>query len=789
LIFVKNFYNIMDDKTLHPYAFNTGSTISGTTQVGVIAIGENGTQDFSARPGGVTWYMGPDESLGYLIVHPDYINRRLRFKRTEGFSGDLFLIKANEVASIMGHESFSGITDASNWLENSGTVTTFDNEWSPYWETRTPSGITLTWIDDYTRITFTDNSNGDAQHEIWSRRIWWGGTDPWQLVTTLTEGVTTYNDKTWQNATVEYRVRGKKSNSFSPSWTTDSINTPWVFKMNQTTLQTVNINDIHLYAVNKSVTIDWGDGTSETVTGVTKNSVEKNYTVSGNYFVKITGDVNWINYFDIPYPRTYFAGTDVTKWALPYNFQAGHMKQLGLIGVITNILYPPRVAFLDWDSNDFSEWNLTNFHIPSTAFEFNAMTNVFDNVFGDISTLVLPDVLAHLNLKGYIHGDLTNVIPFKNIYYGNAYVRLESSHPVGLTGDLSNWIMPDTAGGGHITMMRGTHFTKMPRGHFRRITNFGFFENSCDSAEIDSLLQYVDNYFTGDVVPLVNCTYILNGVGMGTPSAVGLAAKTSIENKYTTAGVTATISVNGLCNEYNTVLSAMTTTPSPADQTIQNRMIKALVDGGYYAKAEIIDIFATHNQNDSLINWKNPNNFNPTKQGNPAWEQYAGFTGAGTDAYIKTNFNPSTHGTIIGKDNVSIVFGIATDAFENSDDVFSGAAATSPIGCKTRAAVTNGYIRGYCNDKTQTAIVNTNAIGHYAYSRSSSAGYDVYKNSTKTYAGNASVAMASLPIDLIRSTKQMPYFMLFSSLTETEVQAVINIMEEYLDSYNNGLIT
>ena len=110
----------MAGEILRPYAINTGSTISGTTQVGDIAIGENDTYDYSTRPGGVTWYMGPDENLGYLIVHPDYENNRPRFKRTSGFNDDLFLIKANEVASIMGHESFTGLTDATNWLILSG---------------------------------------------------------------------------------------------------------------------------------------------------------------------------------------------------------------------------------------------------------------------------------------------------------------------------------------------------------------------------------------------------------------------------------------------------------------------------------------------------------------------------------------------------------------------------------------------------------------------------------------------------------------------------------------------
>ncbi len=45
-----------------PFAYNSGSIISETTQYGNLAVGENGTYDFSTRPGNVTWYMGPDEN-------------------------------------------------------------------------------------------------------------------------------------------------------------------------------------------------------------------------------------------------------------------------------------------------------------------------------------------------------------------------------------------------------------------------------------------------------------------------------------------------------------------------------------------------------------------------------------------------------------------------------------------------------------------------------------------------------------------------------------------------------
>lgn len=55
--------------TTTPFAYNTGSSIAGTSQVGDIAIGIT-DQDYSLNPGGVSWWMGPDEDTGYVITVP-----------------------------------------------------------------------------------------------------------------------------------------------------------------------------------------------------------------------------------------------------------------------------------------------------------------------------------------------------------------------------------------------------------------------------------------------------------------------------------------------------------------------------------------------------------------------------------------------------------------------------------------------------------------------------------------------------------------------------------------------
>lgn len=54
--------------TSRPFAYNTGSTLPYTEQVGDIAIGV-GNIKYSEDYGGLKWWMGPDEDLGYVIAH------------------------------------------------------------------------------------------------------------------------------------------------------------------------------------------------------------------------------------------------------------------------------------------------------------------------------------------------------------------------------------------------------------------------------------------------------------------------------------------------------------------------------------------------------------------------------------------------------------------------------------------------------------------------------------------------------------------------------------------------
>ena len=121
--------------TTRPFAYNTGSTINGTIQIGNIAIGVS-DQDYSLNPGGVKWWMGPDEELGYIIAHEVppgnqptevEVDASLAFWKSKELTDQSFLDLLNILPITRGLSLFTNVTDAQTWLSTNGHFTSYGN--------------------------------------------------------------------------------------------------------------------------------------------------------------------------------------------------------------------------------------------------------------------------------------------------------------------------------------------------------------------------------------------------------------------------------------------------------------------------------------------------------------------------------------------------------------------------------------------------------------------------------------------------------------------------------------
>jgi len=114
-----------------PLAYNPSlSTIDGTDQVGTLAVGIT-QQDYSLSPGGVSWWMGPEETDGYVIAVPVPDNTQPTeipgVFASVGFyrSADLAESSFVELTNTVFGQNFTNGTDCKTWLNDNGYWTSF----------------------------------------------------------------------------------------------------------------------------------------------------------------------------------------------------------------------------------------------------------------------------------------------------------------------------------------------------------------------------------------------------------------------------------------------------------------------------------------------------------------------------------------------------------------------------------------------------------------------------------------------------------------------------------------
>ena len=377
-----------------------------------------------------------------------------------------------------------------------------------------PTSLAVTWINDFARITFTDHSGGIAQHEIWESK----NNGVYTLAYTVPTGVATYDYYTWQNASLNFKIRSKNGSSYSEFTSVVNIVTPLVYKTDQSSLNQTIIEYLWI-DTGGIVNIDWGDGANHNYTGQNGSNitdtgpyVTHDYsTPQKPYFITLSGDLNKILALWIyQQPNSY---GDLTKWCLPSVMGSMHFYINGFTGDITS-WFIPAMTLLHVAYNNFSA-NLSVITWPPYMYDFH-MGGLPNGYYGDFSS-------ARATVSG-------NQVEFTII-------------DCNITGDLSNFLIPTNTQPINI-ILNDCHFTKLPRGNFRWCASLNAQNNNCNFAEIDDFLAYIDAYFAGGVVPLTNAIYTLNGTGMGIPSAAGLISRSSIIAKYVAVGKTCSILVN-----------------------------------------------------------------------------------------------------------------------------------------------------------------------------------------------------------------------------------------------------
>ena len=214
--------------TTRPFAINTGAPIGGTTQLGNIAIGVS-AQDYSQQPGGVIWYMGPDEDPGFIIAYQNVLEPT--FWRSSDKTEAAFLITVNNLPARVGQSPFTFAYDATVWLTANGYWTNYiDPDAQTY---ITAAGFTNTLLIPEISVFYMNLKTTGTYSNFIMMKLYI--TDSTNNATSLTQmGINavnpgTYNSTYFNNPTTSYSgmtMNGTTQYGLS-NWNSSSSDARW----------------------------------------------------------------------------------------------------------------------------------------------------------------------------------------------------------------------------------------------------------------------------------------------------------------------------------------------------------------------------------------------------------------------------------------------------------------------------------------------------------------------------------------------------------------------------------
>lgn len=115
--------------TARPFAYNTGTLIPGTEQIGDLSIGFP-SSGFTSNP---QYWNGPDEELGYVIAQS--VSGNTQTTPLSGITASVGFFRSPlktqqsfvDYTNSLFNQSFTGGTEAKTWLNDNGYWTSFSN--------------------------------------------------------------------------------------------------------------------------------------------------------------------------------------------------------------------------------------------------------------------------------------------------------------------------------------------------------------------------------------------------------------------------------------------------------------------------------------------------------------------------------------------------------------------------------------------------------------------------------------------------------------------------------------
>lgn len=240
--------------------------------------------------------------------------------------------------------------------------------------------------------------------------------------------------------------------------------------------------------------------------------------------------------------------------------------------------------------------------------------------------------------------------------------------------------------------------------------------------------------------------------------------------------------------EAQSLIGAMTNTPSPARQALISQTIVQLKTFGVWDKMDILYMTAAHDAQAARLNWKNPNTFALTAVNSPTFTADQGYAGNGTTSYLSSGWIPGTNGVQFALNSSHLGIWCRTNAAENT--VITGAGNDSISPRNTAGNVAGIRLQ---NSTAKTSSIGDTNTGHKLALRDESTTVDFYSNGVAIDVALASNSSSGLSTEEIfiggrnvtgtltaPSARQVSAVHYGSLLTGTEIANTYTALNTYL---------
>lgn len=231
-----------------------------------------------------------------------------------------------------------------------------------------------------------------------------------------------------------------------------------------------------------------------------------------------------------------------------------------------------------------------------------------------------------------------------------------------------------------------------------------------------------------------------------------------------------------------TLVEAMSPQPNDARKAVIDTLVGALKAAGTWTKRDVLYVFAAHNSQAALLNWKAPASFAATEVSAPTFTADRGYNGDGAASRLSLNWNPSTDG-VQTTQNSAHMMAISLTAAQDPGVI--GGVTSLRFVC--RNATDQFSYRA--NRGTSTALANANGSGHFVATSIDATNTKAYRNGASLgTSGGASVAVTSAIATALSlgaanfTTLQCPAIGFGAALSDAEVVADYEAFQAYLTS-------